>query len=38
MKNNCKDEIRCAELQLLIYSWIGALSAVAVVVYALCGL
>ncbi len=38
MKHNCKDEIKCAESQLLIYSWIGTVSAIAIVIYALCGL
>ena len=37
MKRKCKDEIRCAEIQLLICSWLGIASAVGVIIYALWG-
>jgi len=33
----CRNEIDCAERKLLIYSWIGAFSSIAFIIYAVFG-
>ena len=37
-KKKLKDDIECAERNILIFSWLGILSAIVVIVHALAGI